>query len=87
LLTGLNGKIRITRGADGRFRDADLARILQDATESRAGAFQARGIPEVLRIVEIMGIEQGRAWQACTLNEFRKFIGLKRKAPTLSEYF
>ena len=28
-----------------------------------------------------MGIEQGRAWGACSLNEFRKFIGLRRRAP------
>ena len=31
-------------------------------TESAACAFKARGIPTVLRVIEIMGIEQGRAW-------------------------
>jgi hypothetical protein len=39
--------------------------------------FKARGVPEVLRIIEIMGIEAGRKWGACSLNEFRKFLGLK----------
>ncbi|KAI0302469.1 heme peroxidase [Russula brevipes] len=60
----------------GRFRDEDLARILQNATAASASAFKARGTPEVLRVVEILGIQQGRAWGTCTLNEFRKFFGL-----------
>jgi len=61
----------------GRFRDDDLARILQNATEASAGAYKARGTPEVLRVVELLSIAQGRAWGACTLNEFRKFMGLR----------
>ncbi|TDL18559.1 heme peroxidase [Rickenella mellea] len=61
----------------GRFADADLAAILQNATDKRAGALRARGIPAVLRVVEVMGIEQSRSWGACSLNEFRKFMGLK----------
>ena len=32
----------------------------------------------MLRLVEILGIEQARAWGVCTMNEFRKFLGLKR---------
>jgi hypothetical protein len=56
----------ITR-EDGRFRDDDLARILQNATEAPAGAYKARGTPEVLRIVELLSIEQGRVWGACTV--------------------
>ncbi|KAG0695853.1 heme peroxidase [Suillus ampliporus] len=67
----------LTRGKNGRFSDGDIARILQDATADRAGAFRARGVPGVMRIVEILGIEQARTWGACTLNEFRRFIGLK----------
>ncbi|KAH9175686.1 heme peroxidase [Lactarius sanguifluus] len=66
----------LKRSANGRFADADLARILQNATAAPAHAFGARGTPEVLRVVELLGIEQGRAWGACTLNEFRKFMGL-----------
>lgn len=86
----------LVRGPDKRFKDDDLARIIHDATEWTAGAFQARGTPEVLRVIEILGIEQGRSWGACTvrilvlvfmphlliarqLNEFRKFMGLRRK--------
>jgi linoleate 10R-lipoxygenase len=51
----------------GRFRDADLARILQNATAAPASAFKARGTPEVLRIIEILSIEQGRKWGVCTV--------------------
>ncbi|KAF9524957.1 heme peroxidase [Crepidotus variabilis] len=60
-----------------RFDDAELAKTLHDAIETRAGAFKARGIPECLRVIEIMGIEQSRTWGTCSLNEFRKFLGLK----------
>ncbi|KAG8221573.1 heme peroxidase [Butyriboletus roseoflavus] len=67
----------LQRGPDGLFADQDLTRVLQDATERRAGAFRARGCPPVMRVVEILAIEQGRRWGACTLNEFRKFIGLR----------
>ncbi|KAF9219282.1 heme peroxidase [Gyrodon lividus] len=67
----------LQRGPDGSFADQDLARILQDATEQRAGAFRARGCPAVMRVIEILAIEQGRKWGACTLNEFRSFMGLR----------
>ncbi|GLB40814.1 putative heme peroxidase [Lyophyllum shimeji] len=67
----------LKRGSDGRFSDDDLAEILYTATENPAGAFRGRGTPAVLRLVEIMGIEQARAWGVCTMNEFRKFLGLK----------
>ncbi|KDR70288.1 hypothetical protein GALMADRAFT_255194 [Galerina marginata CBS 339.88] len=67
----------LKRDDDGRFKDADLANILHNATEARAGAFGARGIPETLRVIELMGIEQARTWGTCSLNEFRKFLGLK----------
>ncbi|KAF8579879.1 heme peroxidase [Ramaria rubella] len=68
----------LQRGADGKFSDDDLANILHDATESPAGQYRARGTPEVLRIVEVMGIMQGRQWGVCTMNEFRNFLGLKQ---------
>jgi linoleate 10R-lipoxygenase len=55
---------------NGRFADADLARILQNATAAPANAFGARGTPEVLRVVELLSIEQGRAWGACTVRIF-----------------
>ncbi|KAG7089000.1 hypothetical protein E1B28_012947 [Marasmius oreades] len=62
---------------DGRFKDEDLANLILNATERRAGAFKARGIPEALRVVEILGIEHARTWGTCSLNEFRKFMNLK----------
>ncbi|KIO24703.1 hypothetical protein M407DRAFT_25950 [Tulasnella calospora MUT 4182] len=62
---------------DGKFRDEDLAKILLDASEQSASAFKARGTPHVMRVVEILGIQQNREWGTCSLNEFRKFLGLK----------
>ncbi|KAG5337783.1 hypothetical protein C0989_008908 [Termitomyces sp. Mn162] len=53
---------RLMRNPDGTFSDDDLAEILYMATENPAGAFRGRGTPTVLRLVEIMGIEQSRAW-------------------------
>jgi len=42
---------------DGRFRNADLAEILQNATQEVADAFKARVIPGWMGVVEILGIE------------------------------
>lgn len=33
----------------------------------------------VMRLHEIMGLEQSRRWGVCSLNDFRRFLGLKRK--------
>ncbi len=55
---------------NGRFADADLARILQNATSAPACAFGARRTPEVLRVAELLSIEQGRKWGACTVKIF-----------------
>ncbi|KAF4623505.1 hypothetical protein D9613_002388 [Agrocybe pediades] len=68
----------LQRGKDGKFSDDDLARILQRATTNPASAFRGRGTPPALRLVEIMGMEQARAWGLCTMNEFRKYLGLKQ---------
>lgn len=57
----------MVRDSNGRFKDDDLAELIQNATENVAGAFQARGIPESLRIVEILGIEQAREWGTCSV--------------------
>ena len=75
---------RLTRGPDGKFSDDQLADILQGATERPAGTFRGRGTPGVLRLVEILGIEQARQWGVCTMNEFRVFLGLKRSPILLS---
>lgn len=58
----------LTREKDGRFSDANIARVLQDATADRACAFRARGVPAAMRIVEILGMEQARAWGACSVS-------------------
>ncbi|KAF8957351.1 heme peroxidase [Flammula alnicola] len=68
----------LQRGQDGKFADDDLASILYTATESPASAYRGLGSPGVLRLVEIMGIEQSRSWGVCTMNEFRQYLGLKQ---------
>ncbi|KAH7103029.1 putative linoleate diol synthase [Auriculariales sp. MPI-PUGE-AT-0066] len=68
----------LKRGKDGRFNDAELARILQNASDQPGAAFGARGTPEVLKVMDVMGILQSRRWGVCTLNEFREYFGLKR---------
>ncbi|TFY76746.1 hypothetical protein EWM64_g7266 [Hericium alpestre] len=65
------------QGPDSTFSDADLADVLKNATEHPASAFKARGTPHIMRLHEIMGIESNRKWGVCSLNEFRKFLGLK----------
>ncbi|KAJ7745980.1 heme peroxidase [Mycena metata] len=67
----------IRRQSNGRFTDYDLATTLQDASESPASAFHARGTPRVMRSAEILRIIQARHWGVCTLNEFREFLGLQ----------
>ncbi|KAJ3989347.1 linoleate diol synthase [Lentinula detonsa] len=67
----------LQRQEDGTFKDEDLADLLKNATEHSAGAFRARGTPECMRLHEIMGITQNRAWGVCSLNDFRKYLGLK----------
>ncbi|KAH8104009.1 linoleate diol synthase [Cristinia sonorae] len=67
----------LQRQEDGSFKDAELAAVLHNATDHAAGAFKARGTPHIMRLHEIMGIEQNRRWGVCSLNDFRKFLGLK----------
>ncbi|KAJ6515136.1 linoleate diol synthase [Mycena vitilis] len=70
----------LKRQSDGTFKDEDLANILHNATEHPAAAFRARGTPASMRLHEIMGIEQNRRWGVCSLNDFRKYLGLKTYA-------
>jgi hypothetical protein len=67
----------LKRDSEGKFDDNDLVHILTDAIEDVAGAFGANNVPVALRTVEILGMQQARAWQVGSLNEFRKFFGLK----------
>ncbi|KAJ7504371.1 linoleate diol synthase [Mycena galericulata] len=68
---------RLKRQDDRTFKDEDLANILHNATEHPAAAFRARGTPASMRLHEVMGIEQNRRWGVCSLNDFRKYLGLK----------
>ncbi|KAL5002235.1 heme peroxidase [Aspergillus recurvatus] len=67
----------LERQEDGTFKDEELVNILTLAIEDVAGSFGARNVPKVLKAVEVLGIEQGRKWNVGSLNEFRKFFGLK----------
>lgn len=67
----------LKRGADGKYADDDLVKILTESIEDCAGSFGANNVPKALRAVEILGMNQARKWGLCTLNEFRKFFGLK----------
>jgi hypothetical protein len=51
----------------------------QGAASSPAGAFRARGTPEVFRVVEILAIEQGRKWGTCSVGypRFRFWFRIK----------
>lgn len=42
-----------------------------------AAAFGAHQVPEVFKLVVILGISQARGWHVGTLNELRKFMDLK----------
>ena len=68
---------RLTRGPDGSFDDGALADVLQTATETPAGAFRAQGCAPVFRAIEILSIEASRRAGVCTMNEFRKSLGLE----------
>ncbi|KZV63573.1 linoleate diol synthase [Peniophora sp. CONT] len=73
----------LLRQENGSFKDSDLALWIKNATEHPASAFKARGTPEVMRLHEIMGIQSNRRWGVCSLNDFRKFLGLKPYASFL----
>eukprot|EP01117_Protostelium_nocturnum_P004682 TRINITY_DN1696_c0_g1_i1.p1 TRINITY_DN1696_c0_g1~~TRINITY_DN1696_c0_g1_i1.p1 ORF type:complete len:1384 (+),score=481.56 TRINITY_DN1696_c0_g1_i1:436-4587(+) len=59
----------------GKFPDAEIFKIMRDGTDRISGKLGAKNVPEVLKVVEILGILQSRQWGVCSLNEFRKFIG------------
>lgn len=68
----------LQRGADGKFKDDQLAELIKSCTEEPAHAFGAHGTPASLRIVDILGQLQAREmFNVCTLNEFRRYLNLK----------
>lgn len=50
------------RASDGKLNDDDLVRELTASIEDLAGSSGANNVPAVLRAVEILGMEQARAW-------------------------
>lgn len=67
----------LKRDENGNFDDGELANIMQAGVEQVSGAFGARNIPKSLRAITMLGIIQSRSWNLCTLNEYRRFFGLK----------
>lgn len=60
----------LKRGADGRFSDVDIGKIIKDCVEEPAHAFGAHGTPASLKVVDIMGQLQARGvFNVCSLNE------------------
>ena len=68
---------QLKRGEDGKFSDDRLVELLTEAIEDTAGSFGANNVPKALKAVEILGMNQARYWNCGSLNEFRKFFGLK----------
>jgi len=62
------------------FRNADVVKVLTDAMGAVASKLGARKIPGELEEIEISGIRAGRRLGVCTLNEFRRYFGLKEYA-------
>lgn len=58
--------------------EAHLVGILH-ATVSSIGTYI---VTECMRLHETMGITQNRVWGVCSLNDFRRFLGLKRESPS-----
>ena len=67
----------LKRDAEGKLPDDELAEILTSSVEDTAGAFGPNNIPTCLKAITILGLQQSRAWNIGSLNEFRKFFGLK----------
>ncbi|SRR6266576_154510 len=69
---------RLRRNDQQRFEDNDLADLLFNAIEEKAGSPGGRSVPDWAREQEIKKLEQARETNVCTLNEFRERLGLKR---------
>lgn len=67
----------LERSADGTLPDQGLVDILVSSIEDCANSFGPNRVPAVMRAIEVLGIEQTRAWNLGSLNEFRKYFGLE----------
>jgi hypothetical protein len=63
---------------NGRFKDKDVAEVLQQATEHLACAFGYRQVPLCAQNLELQKIKEARDSNMLSLNEYRKRLGLKR---------
>jgi linoleate 8R-lipoxygenase/9,12-octadecadienoate 8-hydroperoxide 8R-isomerase len=64
------------RQPDGTIADDDLVEVITASVEDCANSYGANRVPVVMRAIEILGIEQARAWSVASLNEFRKYFNL-----------
>ncbi|KAF2639404.1 hypothetical protein P280DRAFT_61005 [Massarina eburnea CBS 473.64] len=67
----------LKRNEDGTLPDQPLVDILTSSIKDCANSFGPNRVPAVMRAIEVLGIEQSRAWNLGTLNEFRKYFNLK----------
>ncbi|KAG8526808.1 uncharacterized protein KY384_008237 [Bacidia gigantensis] len=67
----------LKRGPDGKLPDDELVEIFVSSVEDVSGTFGPNNIPKCLKAITILGMQQSRAWNLGSLNEFRKFFGLK----------
>lgn len=67
----------LSRNEDGTLPDQDLVDILLTSIEDCANSFGPNRVPEIFRAIEVLGIEQSRAWNLGSLNEFRKYFHLE----------
>jgi linoleate 10R-lipoxygenase len=69
---------RLPRQLNGRFKDKDIAEVLQQATKHPACAFGYRQVPLCAQDPELQKIKEARDSNVRSLNEYRKCLGLKR---------
>jgi cytochrome P450 len=67
---------KFTRQVDGTISDDDLVAEITASIEDCANSYGANRVPVVMKAIEILGIEQARAWSVASLNEFRKYFHL-----------
>ncbi|PSN61193.1 heme peroxidase [Corynespora cassiicola Philippines] len=67
----------LKRNEDGTLPDEGLVDILVSSVKDCANSFGPNRVPAVMRAIEVLGIEQARAWNLGSLNEFRKYFGLE----------
>jgi hypothetical protein len=67
----------LDRSQDGTLPDQELVDILTSSIEDCANSFGPNRVPSIFRAIEVLGIEQSRAWNLGTLNEFRKYFHLE----------